>query len=305
MGRVVVVWLAVLVAMVTMLSAVVQGRMERLAPDERMALLAELAEMAGFDDATPETARRVVAGWIFGIGALAVTPGVVFGLFLASRAPKKRDREDVERRVASEREGSPPPRTPPRTPSRRSLRGALPVVDVPAPPALVTMCIAVPSARREVVEARLRAAASVHALLAETVAHEVASRDGEALVWLDLAAPSADAPTPDATVAGHALDALARRDTPHHDGGFRDAATLRSTRDPGHAVLAITIVARDVVLRPGDLADRARLANAVGGLLPIAPEAVLHHAYRFVPDDAARAFDAATLRATFPELRPV
>ncbi len=173
-----------------------------------------------------------------------------------------------------------------------------------SPPGLVRLCVAVPSERRAALEGRLRTAPSVHALLAETIEREVTSRQGEALVWLELTSgASADEPAPDAEVAMRTLDALVRRDAPSHEGGFRDPASLRSALGPGHAVLVITIVAHDVVLPSHDLDDRARVASAVAGLLPIAPEAVLHHAYRFIPDDASRAFDDATLRATFPELR--
>lgn len=197
---------------------------------------------------------------------------------------------------------------------RASPRATTPPI-ASSTPSLVMLGVAIPSERRASLEARLRAAPSVRARLAETIEHEVTAAPGEALVWLVIAAPGAlDETVPDADAAERALDALARRDAPSptHVGGFRDAASRRARVGSGHALLAIALVARDVVLgaREGEsgapsFADRARLADAVAGLLPIAPDAVLHHAYRVLPDDAHRAFDEPTLRATFPELRPL
>lgn len=176
------------------------------------------------------------------------------------------------------------------------------------PPELVTILFALPSDRRAQLEASLDAATDARAridALRRAIAERNVQEEGrdEALVSIEIDKPG-EAPSAAALVT-RALDALASRDAPTHEGGFRQGATLRSVAGPGHAVLALAILAREILPPARTLHDRVSLDEALDTLLSGDPDDTLHHGYRFVPEDAGRAFDYVELRDTFRELRGV
>lgn len=167
------------------------------------------------------------------------------------------------------------------------------------PTSSIVLLVAVPSERREASEEAVREPAPKQ-LLFDTAAREVVGRIGRGLGSLKVTPVDDD----DAhAVVASTLEALSRRDRVNDMVGYRSGMSTRSAAGPGEVVLAVVVVARHVVAPRAPIENDVDLTNTIIDLLSDPECNVLSVGHRFVPEDRERAFDDATLREVFPEIR--
>lgn len=162
------------------------------------------------------------------------------------------------------------------------------------------LLVAVPSETRKESEAAVSALRPSQVLF-DTAAREVVGRIGRGLGSLEVTPVEGDDDAQ--AIVTSTLEAIARRDLVNDMVGYRGGMSTRSEAGTGEVVLAVVLVAHHVVAPRAPIENDVDLTNTIIDLLSHPKCTILGMGHRFVPASRERAFDGATLRELFPEIR--